>query len=386
MPGNNGAPLRSDDPWLDEVPQVIEATTPEQQDRQLDVQEGRSLASLRESVAARGWSIAHLPPLLSRRVRSIQEIERRESRALALFMQRFAPWYSRKQAGLGNRQPGSGGFLQRKVLSHERVALFVAALVLALVAGVAAAVTQYRWELGSAAGVFAVAAIALAIRGFYTTEAIALPAPPPSPDLIRELRLRRARLAASAELRRRSARAAGRLGEALGALKKTATNTMPRKDSFPFSEQVCSALLSQRGLAASACLERFWAEQGSEVLTDLTRGGDGLPARLRSFADDSCRGLADIDWGEVLQALGGSDSLELPLWRQEIEQARDAAVPRMPVDGKSSYAFLALPRRLPEALKDTLKDRYPGQVTQMEIDGETVLVVRVTQGYEVVSE
>src|SRR5688572_32667960 len=81
--------------------------------------------------------------------------------------------------------------------------------------------------------------------------------------------------------------------------------------------------------------------RSSEVLADLTRGGDGLPARLRSFADNAYRDLADIDWGEVLQALGGGDSLALPLWRQELEQARDAAVDRKITRLNSSHSQIS---------------------------------------------
>lgn len=367
------------DPWLSGLEETIETIGSERDaEDHLEGLRSRYVRSLASRMQEAEWSLSALRDHLVRRQRALQEHERQSVKDLTLFMRRFAPWYARKQ--VGKQQAALVGTRTREEWNGVRVALFIACCLLGLGAAIAAFFTDYRWQLGATSVVMLALAFLVVRWGLKNTIEETYALPPPK-DLTDELRKRRARRRALEELRRHNDRALERLDEAMEVLGEADANPNPANDLLPYGEEVCAALLDYGEVEAEACLERFWGDQGFEALERLAEGGDGLPAMLHEHAKTRCRELNEIRWGDLYQALGGEESLTRPLWSQALEQARDAAVPHVPVEGHSTFSLLALPRSLPEPMKESLEKNFPGQVIRIDVEGDAILVVRVTQGF-----
>jgi len=374
-----------DDPWLREAPAAIDEIEPAAASEHVEALRDRATASLTGLFTENGCALGVLRRLLSRRRKELEELRRGKAAELATFMPRFARWYSEKRAGKEHAGTGVAQVeYQEEVLDRKKLVVFLGVLALALGSWYAAYKSGYPLELNVVLGIMAAAAVLLLFMGFnkVVTKTREVPVAPP-PNLLDELREKRARLAAAADVLDWNEKLGTRLDNSLEDLRRLAAEKTPETEApFPYSTEVCAALLAHRSLTVDAWLERFWHDRGQAVVVGLDGGGASLAAELREHAEESCRrSVSDVGWAQVLEALGGADSLSKPLWRQALEQARDAAVPRMRVPGETSYNFLALPRTLPEPMKDALSRHFPEQKIQEEIDGEAVLVVRVTQGY-----
>jgi len=371
------------DPWIRDLASRIEAITPQSLEAELEGLAVLGTYSLAGLLAKRRWSLAHLAPLLARRCRAARAVRHRSSTDLALFMRLFAPWYAHRRSGL--RQPASGetGVRQVEVLDLARASLFGGLLLVALGSAGTAWLTEYEWIFGVVAAGAVLAAAYVAVSGLSRTEtSVDTPAPPLPRDLMADLEAARARMSAASTVVRWCEQTEERFEAAFEGFRRAAEAMPAREPTFPETTEVCSALLAARSLTEEGCLRSFWAKRNQEVVEALTRGGDGLPAQLEQFAANRCRAIREIRWHDVVEALGSPDGSAAPQWAKALEQARDSAVPRMPVPGHSSYNLLALPRELPATLREALVERFPEQAIPVEAEGDAVVVVRVTQGYE----
>lgn len=375
-----------DDSWLRGLQQAVAELTPQDEKQRLEKLRNRGFESLSDLLMDNVWSLSLLQRLLARRRKKLEEIRRRAVTELVQFMPVFSRWYVTVRAGLRSEATTSETALveyEDQILDKRRLAWFIIVLVLALGAWSAARSYDYPLGLNVLTGVLALAVVILLIIGFQKvvkkTKEVAVG---PPRDLKGEMLEKRARVRAAAELLEWNNKTAERLARSLEDLRHTAEQAAAKQPVFPYSREVCSAILGHGSLTTDVWLERFWSTRGPAILAGLARGGASLAAALEDFAAESCRGFKDVGWAQVLQALGGADSLSKPMWRHALIEARDVAVPRMPVAGKFSYNFLALPRRLPEPMKEALSQQFPEQKVKVEIEGEAVLVVRVTQGYE----
>lgn len=373
----NSSLPRSDDPWLQDLEEKAKKVTPKTLAHEVERIERIGAENLADVLAAREASLPLLVPLLARGRRTALRLQRERSTELAVFMRRFARWY----AG-GNEAPQSPTVVgKRKIWNRDRIALFSGLLLTALGSGVAVELTPYQWASAVLAITAGVGALVVALRGLSRTEMI-FGKPAARENMMEELGKKRAALAFAAAITVWCERVEHRLQQAIESFRNTPTGAIDWDSAFPLTPEVCSAILERRSLTADRCLADFWREKRTEVVQELTQGGDGLPHLLEDYARHACRGLRDLRWDDVIEALGGDAGLSGGRWNEELEKAREAAVPRMPVPGASSYTLLVLPRSLPWNLKEALEHRFPEHARAVAGDGDSVVVLQVTQGYQ----
>ncbi len=92
--------------------------------------------------------------------------------------------------------------------------------------------------------------------------------------------------------------------------------------------------------------------------------------------------MMEVQWKHLLGDPKKGEAPFDPHWKEALKKAKAAALPRTPVEGKAEFAFLALPRSLPAALKEGIQGQFDAGTALEEIEDDLVLLVRVSQGYE----
>lgn len=372
------------DPWIDKVSAEVLQTS----DQVIDPislaagleAEGREV--LRSLVRAAGWAVPMLAGLLDRRVGELARVAAQAHTRLALFMiSRFAPWYVRHKTGGSGTDGGQPAVITTKRPRHDRMILCAAtALICAVGLGIALA-TSYAtagWIIAALSGL---GAIVVALQGFTETETTVLAAPPPPPNLLPELHRLRNLDWLARELCRRTQRAARFCHDNVAQLRAEAgTASQEDAKTFPFSREVCAALLERKQIWPADSLRQFWEDEAAFERA-IGEEAANLLELLREHARRSCAAMAGLEWSDIFVVSSGPAASEGLFWREALETARAGSVPWVPVPGASVQTFLALPQSLTDEARSLLVERFPDQKSVEEIDGNQILVVQLSQGY-----
>jgi hypothetical protein len=373
------------DPWIEKVeaevfPTADKAIDPVALSTALDAEGWEDLRSL---FRVSGWVFPRLVRLVERRHDALGRIAARSRVRLARFMElRFARWYAAHQ--LGRHLRGAPEITETREPRYGRIALCAGAALGGAGSLAAAFATSYQAVGWGGAAAFGLAAGLVARRGLTRIERHVWEMSSP-PDLLPELQRLRALDWLAASLRRRAESAAAVCQETVALLEREVESAPAESPkAFPFSTEVCAALLDRKKITPWDCLHRFW-DDGAAF--ERVISGSGLTELLREHARRCCAPIANLEWSDVFLASAGLASGDGFFWKEALKRAREASIPWVPVPGSSPlHTFLALPHNLPADNRRTLVDHFPDQKSVKEIDGNEILVVQLSQGYREVVE
>jgi hypothetical protein len=340
----------------------------------------RSRDTLHSALRDTGWRLAELEPFLRRRISALRQLEAQSALKLALFMDNaFARWYAEKRTGkIKQKQPQVS---LKEETDQTRAAAFASACLGCLIATCVAIFSEYKVSSAIFAGAAGIGGILIYLKGFKRKVSSVVPVQPLK-DLMPELSFRRGRSWLARELLRRHEKALESWHQTQQALRKEIA--VPAENIpilFPFSPEVTSALLEERSVSPVEALHRFWETENTGLKAAVGRAEASLLVLLREFARECCLPLANLGWSDVFRVIGGGSGLETSSWREALGKARSSALPWMPVAGLSLQTFLALPSSLSTDLRSALSYQFPDQKVIEEVDGDTILVFQLTQGY-----
>lgn len=341
--------------------------------------------ALRSHLRSLGWSFAPLRWFLERRLAALRRVEAQSSAKLAAFMDRpFSRWYMEYR--LKGQQYGPPTITRFEEWTTWKVFLLAASGLACLTSIGVAIETPHVLAASIAAGVAGLGAVLLVASGLKKTTTLSSPGSP-VPGLLPELNYRRNRNWLAKQLAERCRAALESWDANRERLARVAEQVpAPPETSFPFSEEVCATLQEERSIHPAECLHRFWESEPRAFAGAIGKVETGLADLLIEFARNCCEPLANLEWEDVLQAIGGGEGLADPIWRESLEKARAGALPWLPVAGASGQTFLALPRSLSAELRAALDRHFPGRKVVEEVEGDAILVLQLSQGYEMPAE